>query len=220
MTVLSARDGYRLWAEHYGQETPVSFLEDSLVAELAIPVAGRRLLDAGCGTARRLRPSGAALAIGADQSVEMLAQAGPGPGLVAAELRALPFATASFDVVWCRLVIGHLKELPPVYSELARLCRPGGSILVTDFHPEAVAAGHRRSFPASDGRMHEIEHHIHLPEAHLRVADDLGLTLRVRREGVVGPLVRSLYEAAGRLDAYQEQLGLRMVLALSFTRGS
>jgi malonyl-CoA O-methyltransferase len=219
VTVLSARDGYRLWAEQYDQETPVSLLENTLVRELAIPVAGRRLLDAGCGTARRLQRTGASLAVGADQSPEMLAQAEPGPGLVAAELRSLPFPAASFDVVWCRLVIGHLKDLRLGYQELARVCRPGGSILLSDFHPEAAAAGDRRSFRAVDGTVYEIEHHVHPPEAHQRLAADLGLRLRARRDGEVGPLIRPLYEAAGRLDAYQAQLGLRLILVLAFTKG-
>jgi malonyl-CoA O-methyltransferase len=218
VSTLSARQGYRLWADHYEAETAVSFLENRLVAEVGSPVAGRRLLDAGCGTGRRLRASGAAVAVGVDLSPEMLL-ASPTPGLLAAaDLRALPLAPAAFDVVWCRLAIGHLGELAAAYAELARVCRPGGTVVVTDFHPAAVAAGHRRTFRDAAGILHELEHHVHLPTAHADAADAAGLELVEGRPAVVGPPVRPFYARAGRLSAYREQKGLPVVLALRYRR--
>ncbi|HEX6908925.1 MAG TPA: class I SAM-dependent methyltransferase, partial [Longimicrobium sp.] len=145
---LAPREAYRLWAPVYEGETAVSFVDDRLVGALTPPLRGRRLLDAGCGTGRRLRDAGdAALVAGADLTPEMLACGrradGPAPALLAAaDVRALPFAARAFDVVWCRLVVGHLPTLHQAYGELARVCRPGGTVIVTDFHPEAARAGH------------------------------------------------------------------------------
>ncbi|HVG44643.1 MAG TPA: methyltransferase domain-containing protein, partial [Longimicrobium sp.] len=113
---LPPRAAYRLWAPGYEEETAISFVDDRLVAALTPPLGGLRLLDAGCGTGRRLRRiDGAALAAGADLTWEMLAAgssaaSGPPPLLAAADVRALPFASSSFDVVWCRLVVGHLPD--------------------------------------------------------------------------------------------------------------
>jgi malonyl-CoA O-methyltransferase len=218
VTVLSAREGYRLWAPTYEGETAVSFLENSLVAEMTPPLAGLRLLDAGCGTGRRLRDADAALAVGADLSPEMLSATG-GTGLAAADLRALPFASATFDVVWCRLVIGHLPNFAQAYRELGRVCRAGGTVIVTDFHADAVAAGHRRTFRAADGELREVEHHVHPARAQVAAAGEAGLRLADRREGRVGPLIQPFYERAGRAGAYEQQRGLAVVLALAFTRG-
>jgi malonyl-CoA O-methyltransferase len=221
MPVLPAREGYRLWAPPYAAETAVSFLEDHLVDELRLPLGGCRLLDVGCGPGRRLaaaRAGGVALAVGVDLTPEMLAQSSDRRGLAAADLRALPFAPAAFDVVWCRLVVGHVAELGRAYGELARVCRPGGAVVVTDFHPDAAAAGHRRTFRDAAGVVHELEHHVHAPGAHTAAACAAGLDPWARRDGAVGPDVRDFYAAARRLDEYERQRGLRIVLTLAFRR--
>lgn len=217
MSVLAAREGYRLWAPGYERETAVSCLEDRIVSALSPPLAGVRLLDAGCGTGRRMRGSGAALAVGVDLTPEMLA-AGGERGVAAADLRALPFRAAAFDVVWCRLVIGHLANPAAAWAELARVCRPGGSVVVTDFHPDAVAAGHRRTFRDAGGVVREVEHHVHPPHAQVALAAAAGLEPTGWRDGRVGPEMRPFYERADRLAAYDDQLGLAVVLALVFRR--
>lgn len=219
---LPPRAAYRLWAPSYQAETAISFVDDRLVAALTPPLAGLRLLDAGCGTGRRLRAvEGAALAAGADLTWEMLAAGGDGQPrpLAAADVRALPFASGGFDVVWCRLVIGHLPDPGPAYAELARVCAPGGTIVVTDFHPDAARAGHTRSFRDSGGTLHDVEHHVHTLEDHVAAARAAGLALVERRDGEIDEALRPFYARAGRLDRYAADEGLAVVLALSFRRG-
>jgi ubiquinone/menaquinone biosynthesis C-methylase UbiE len=48
------------------------------------------------------------------------------------DVRTLPFADASFDVVTCRYVFHHLERPLDVLREMARVCRPGGRVLVAD----------------------------------------------------------------------------------------
>jgi malonyl-CoA O-methyltransferase len=220
MSVLSPAQGYALWAPTYS-ETAVTALETSVTDSFGMTLEGRRVLDVGCGIARRLREArgrGASIAVGVDLSPEMLGRAVNDPLLAAADVRALPVADGAFDVVWCRLVLGYVGGLEHAYAELARACAPGGIVLVTDFHPAAVAAGHRRTFRDSRGELHELESHAHDPAAHRSVAQHAGLSLRERRDGVVGEAVRGFYERAGRLDAYERQRGLPLVLALRFVR--
>lgn len=92
-------------------------------------------------------------------------------------------------------------------------------MIVTDFHPAAAAAGHRRTFRDGTGRLHEIEHHPRSPETLVAAAAAAGLEPVERVEGRVGPDIRSFYERSGRLAAYAEQEGLPLVLGLSFRRG-
>ena len=221
---LPPRAAYRLWAPGYEEETAISFVDDRLVAALTPPLAGLRLLDAGCGTGRRLRRiDGAALAAGADLTWEMLAAgasaATPPPLLAAADVRALPFASAGFDVVWCRLVIGHLPDPVPAYAELARVCAPGGTVVVTDFHPDAARAGHTRTFRDAEGTVHDVEHHIHSVDDHVAAAEAVGLTLVERRDGLIDDELEGFFARAGAMGRYAADYGLAVVLALSFRRG-
>ncbi len=222
MTALGARDGYRLWAPTYADETAISYLEDRLVAAMTPPLVGLRLLDAGCGTGRRLRAASAASAVGVDLSPEMLAAGGlPPPGMrtVVGDVRALPLPDRAFDIVWCRLVIGHLPECASAYAELARVADHGAKVIVTDFHPAAWAAGHRRTFRDGTGAVREVEHHVHRLDVQLAAARAAGLDSVGVREAAIGPDVRRFYEKAGRQALYEEHLGLSVVLALAFRRG-
>jgi malonyl-CoA O-methyltransferase len=222
MTLLAPREAYRLWAPVYEAENAITHLEQAEVRALGPSPVGRRLLDAGCGTGRRLAWSGAARATGVDLSPEMLAQGRSNPALTEVELiegdlRALPLPDRAFDLVWCRLAIGHLAELDAAYAELARVAAPGATVIVTDFHVAAHAAGHRRTFRV-DGEVIEVAHYPHPADAQVEAARRAGLTPRAQSRAAIGPEVRRYYEAAGRLALYRAHRGLPAVLALSFTR--
>jgi malonyl-CoA O-methyltransferase len=221
---LGVREAYGLWAEHYDVETAVTALEDEAARALTPALAGRALLDAGCGTGRRLSApdsSACRLACGVDLVPAML-RAGRGHHalrpLAAADVRALPFPAATFDVVWCRLVLGHVRDQAPAYAELARVVRAAGTVIVTDFHPDAAAAGHARTFRDAAGTLHTIEHHARTVEEHVSTANAAGLTLTRRMDLEIGPAVRPFYERAGSLERYDRDRGLQLVLALRFTR--
>jgi ubiquinone/menaquinone biosynthesis C-methylase UbiE len=67
-------------------------------------------------------------------SPDMLA-AGGASNVVTGDVRAIPFPSERFDMVWCRLVLGYVPDALQAYMELARVCKPGGYIFVTDFVP-------------------------------------------------------------------------------------
>ncbi len=217
MTALAPREAYRLWAPTYATETAISFIEDALARALSPLPAGKRLLDAGCGTGRRLLGVGASFAAGVDLSFEML-KAGDTACVAAADVRNLPFAAESFDLIWCRLVLGHLQPLQSAYDELSRVCAPGGELLVSDFHAAAARAGHTRSFRDMHGAVHEIEHHIYDCAAHIAAAEHAGFTLSRMHEGSIGPSVEHFYTRAGRHDLYLRDLGLPVVASFCLQR--
>lgn len=210
---LNASEGYRLWASSYSDETAISFLEDALAQVMLAGLPQRRLLDAGCGIGRRIAhiPS----AVGMDASAEMLA-AGACHNAIRGDVRAMPFAQNSFDMVWCRLVLGHLSDVRLAYSELARVCAPGGHVFVSDFHADAIAAGHQRTFSDGAGVVHEIEHYVH--SNHAALAGEAGLALLARQDAVVGPAIRHFYERGIGIRAYRRDAGLKLVAAYLFRK--
>jgi malonyl-CoA O-methyltransferase len=223
MKALSVREGYRLWAPTYSEETAISFLENKLVAAMTPSLAGLRLLDAGCGTARRVRRSEAGTAVALDASEDMLSAGiaceGPltGVRLLVGDVRDMPLPDRAFDIVWCRLVLGHLPRIDDAYAELARVAEEGAMVIVSDFHAAAAEAGHRRSFRVG-ADVFELEHYVHAAEDHIAAAESAGLTLLQTRDAAIGPDVRTFYERAGRIEAYPDHLGLPIVLALAFLK--
>jgi malonyl-CoA O-methyltransferase len=212
--MLPVRAAYTQWAPHYDAETAVTLLEDQMISTVAVPASAQRMLDAGCGTGRRLRQPSTVRGVGIDLTFAMLAHAREPLPLAAADVRALPFSSETFDIVYCRLVLGHLPDPQRAYGELARVCMPDGLIIVTDFHADAARAGHRRTFKGADGHSHEVEHYVHAPEEHVLLAESTGLRVERCENAVVGPAIRDRYVAAGMRAQYEAQLGLPLVLML------
>jgi ubiquinone/menaquinone biosynthesis C-methylase UbiE len=222
---LETRPAYRLWAATYDVENPLTTMDLLAVRFFSHDVEGKDLLDAACGTARRLVfPKGQApkSACGVDLVFEMLAAGRRDPARPRAtaggDLRALPFAAALFDVVWCRLATGHLLKIAPLYREFARVLRRGGHAVVTDFHPEAIRRGHARAFRDASGAAHVVEHVVHEPADHEAAAREAGLTFDAAGSLGVGSEVRPFYERAKKLDRYAKDAGLPLLLALRFSK--
>jgi malonyl-CoA O-methyltransferase len=213
MDTLSAREAYRLWAPTYATETVTSFLDEKLAWEMLAGLPQSKLLDAGCGIGRRITDIPGA--VGIDASPDMLA-VGHARNVITADVRAMPFQSNRFDMVWCRLVLGHLPDPLSAYLELARVCAPGGYVFVTDFHPDAATAGHRRTFTDQAGMVHGIEHYVH--NDHVELATKAGLTLVDRRDASVGPAIRDFYARGIGIKAYKRDLGLKLIAAFLFRR--
>ena len=217
---VSAREGYRLWAPSYAEETAVSALEDAEVRALGVAVTGVRLLDVGCGVGRRLWRSRASLGVGVDLVPEMLRVTTIRFACAAADVRALPFGNDSFDVVWCRLVLGHVRDIEAAYQELGRVCASGGVVIVSDLHVAAVAAGHRRTFRDESGSLRELEHYVHDLAECQRAARRSSLSLETHRVGRVGPSIEPFYRQARREDAYAAQFALPLVAVMAWRKSA
>ena len=99
------------------------------------PLAGRALLDAGCGAglALRLAADHGALVFGLDASAPLLEVARdrtPGADLRTGEIQALPYDDASFDVVTSFNAIQYAADPAAAVWQLARVSRPGGQVAI------------------------------------------------------------------------------------------
>jgi hypothetical protein len=93
---------------------------------------------------------------------------------------------------------------------------PGGYVFVTDFHPDAIDAGHRRTFNDQAGVVHEIENHVHTN--HIELALQAGLEVIATDDAAVGPSVRNFYVHGIGRKAYMRNFGLKLVRAYLFRR--
>lgn len=174
-----------------GQEGEV---EDALLAAAVDPRVGR-LLDIGTGTGRvlELLAGAADVATGVDRSPEMLriargklAAAGNQAAEVRqADMRALPFADASFDTVTMHHVLHFADDPAAVLAEAARLVAPGGKLLVADYGAHAHE------------ELRTRYHHSRLgfeTQALCGLISDTGLRARLRSSHVGPELTVNLWE--------------------------
>jgi ubiquinone/menaquinone biosynthesis C-methylase UbiE len=97
---------------------------------------GLCLLDVGCGTGHQLDEmhERGFKTTGVDGSAAMLEHArrlNPDATLGRAEVDALPFADACFDVILCLEVLRYLPQIGRCVGEMARTVRPGGTCFAT-----------------------------------------------------------------------------------------
>lgn len=182
--VAANRAAYAVIADAYAAkwgQTP-EWMERELTRLRTLLPAGARVADIGCGPGhhtRLLRELGLN-ATGFDLSAEMLASLGT-PGVVQANMLALPIADAAFDAIWSSAALLHIPRpsLPAVLAEFARVLRPGGELAL------AVAEGdgevwERVSYNVSgaeDVRRYYVLHRLEplsalLEEAGFAVQDD------------------------------------------------
>jgi ubiquinone/menaquinone biosynthesis C-methylase UbiE len=154
----AAANDYDSFAEAYSGENEVNlhnaYYERPATLALAGDVAGRRILDAGCGSgplSAALRDRGATVT-GFDKSAGMLKLArrrlGPDAELRVADLgRPLPYPDGAFDDVIASLVLHYLEDWTAPLAELRRVLKPGGRLIASVNHP---IAGHALFRPGAD----------------------------------------------------------------------
>jgi SAM-dependent methyltransferase len=146
-TDQAAPNDYDGFAEAYAAESESNLINGyyarPAILDLAGNVAGRRILDVGCGAGpllESLRERGA-IVTGVEPSIRMLELArqrlGEGAALQQAGLGGdpLPFPDATFDDVIACLVLHYLEDWKAPLADLRRVLVPGGRLIVAVNHP-------------------------------------------------------------------------------------
>ena len=182
---LDVTEGYRLWSRDYddGPNLIVDMSREALERLLGA-VAGKRVLDVGCGTGQLavdLAGRGADVT-GVDPSPQM-----PDRARRLASLRGVPVdfrdgafgslpRDQPFDIVTCNLVLCHLPEVAGPITEMASRLAPGGRLIITDFHYLCLVIGWRTAFTCDQQRYH-IENYVHDFGEYSRALADAGLVI-------------------------------------------
>ena len=128
-----------------------------------LEVEPRAVLDLGAGTGhgtralKRRYPKAVVVAV--DIAPGMLEQARQQSRWlrrferVRADAYALPFAGATFDLVFSNLMIQWCDDLDAVFAEIARVLKPGGLLLFSTFGPGTLAEL-REAWAESDASNH------------------------------------------------------------------
>lgn len=134
---------------------------DVVVAALA-PRAGESVLDAGCGTgnAALLAARAGARVTGVDPAERLVgvarersAAAGLDATFAVGDATALEFADSSFDAVISVFAVVFAADARAAASELVRVARPHGRILLTAWVPEGTIAALGRASAMAAGAV-------------------------------------------------------------------
>ncbi|MBS0419215.1 MAG: methyltransferase domain-containing protein [Proteobacteria bacterium] len=207
---------YERWAPLYPPvaHNPLMRIEQRAMLEAWPHVAGRRVLDLACGSgrySRALLESKAAQVVSLDFCMPML-QRVEGSRRVCASMMQLPFLAECFDVVVSGLALAHASAVRPWAAEVSRVLCPGGTLLYSDFHPEAARAGLTRSFKDAENVTLTVPHQLYSVDEQVGAAVAAGLRLQMVRELRVGYELQEPFP--GSESFYSQWHGLPLVLVV------
>ena len=214
---VSAREGYALWADTWdATPSPIVALERRALLPWIGELHPRLTIDVGCGTGRWTERLSA---IGVDLSPAMLAIAAAKPGLrgrlAVAGATSIPIMSCAADLVLCALTLGHVSDPVAAIREFARILTPGGTLLLTDFHPAAAAQGWRRTF-RHGGQVYELEHHAYTLDQLRSGAPNMELVESA--DATIGEPERPLFHSAGKPELFAAACATPSVLLTRWVR--
>ncbi len=86
------------------------------------------------------------------------------------------FASKSFDLIVCNLVLEHIQDLSHVFFEAARTLRPGGQFFIDELHPFRQYEGTKARFYRSEEKV-EVDAFVHHISDFLKAAEENSMYL-------------------------------------------
>jgi ubiquinone/menaquinone biosynthesis C-methylase UbiE len=223
-TILDADQAYEVWASSYdATPNPLLMLEERCLSSVFCDIFEKDVVDLGCGTGRwltRLEPLHPASLTGVDSSAAMLAEAKgkclPSTRLIHAGCIATPLQDDQADLVLASFVVSYVENLEKFAQEASRLLRPGGTLIVSDMHPDAASYGWRRTFHASAGTFEIATRHYSLDDL-TSVISDAGFALEELAEPSFGEEEAEIFRRAGKFDAFLRVQSLPVIYWARFS---
>ena len=219
-------EAYNVWARTYDAQPGnlMLDLDERLFTKLLnhTDLANKKVADIGCGTGRhwpklwRQRPRSLT---GFDVSAGMLTRLKEKYN--AAETYLITdnlfekVPTNAFDVIISTLTVAHISNLEEALLAWCRILKPGGEIIITDFHPAMLAAGGRRTFKYGDKYIvvRNFVHHINFING---ILSSRQFRLLRRHEININEDVKHYYAQQGALAVYEQFAGMPVIYGLHF----
>ena len=223
---MSVTDGYAAWSSVYdGGGNPLINAEEPVVHALIDRFPSGRALDAACGTGRHTRHlrSRGHRVTAIDITPHMLDKARlkvPDAAFCLGSLAALPFEDAAFDLAVCSLALEHAPDMTAPIGELARVVRPGGWAIISDFHPMNRLFNGGAFFRSDDGRIGIVQSFYHDHAEYVSAFISAGFEIRECAEPRWGEAeVKMITMAAAAPEAFRAaMLGLPLAVVWLLAR--
>jgi ubiquinone/menaquinone biosynthesis C-methylase UbiE len=219
---------YDLWASAYDDQPGnlMIDLDEEIFSSFLqnIELKGKIIADIGCGTGRhwkKILDKAPHQLIGYDVSVEMLKRL----------KEKYPEATThlltdnllhglennSCDVLTSTLTVAHIENLESAFAEWDRVLKPGGEVVITDYHPELLAKGGKRTFKYRN-KIIAIQNFIHPIEKVKALARQLHWNEIRFTEKKIDEAVKEYYENQYALSLYEKFKGTAVIYGIHFKK--
>lgn len=227
-TEQPAEKGYDTWSADYDSQPGnlMLDLDEQVFSSLlkGADLENKRVMDAGCGTGRHwplIYSKKPEILLGYDVSAGMLDQLRkkfPAALVFHASdemLDELP--AASVDCIVTTLTIAHIKNASAAIGAWSRMLTKNGEIIITDFHPELLENGGRRSF-RSGNQTFFITNYIHPVKELEEIFSANGFSVLRREERFINTEVKHYYDAQQATHVYDRFKGMPVIYGLHLKR--
>lgn len=224
-----AIEAYDLWSETYDAQ-PGSLLHDldeaifaQFLAETTIK--GKQIADIGCGTGRhwtallKKKPAGIT---GFDVSAKMLRRLEQKFPKAQTNQITDNFFTdvpaAMYDAIISTLTIAHIENIEEALQAWCRILKPDADIIITDFHPDALEFGAKKTFRYNSNYI-SIKNFVHYVDDIEGTLLKNGFRIVNKLERKIDETVRQYYEANDALPLYEKFKDARIIYGIHLRRG-
>lgn len=209
----NAKGAYDLWAEDYDDQPQNLVLawDEEIFSMLldCVDIENKVVVDIGCGTGRHWQkildknPRGLSGYDVSEGMLKKLVEKFPQAEyhlLSGHQLPELP--DESVGCILSTLTLAHLIDIGKVFLEWNRVLEPGGVMIITDFHPAALAKGGKRTFNYHEKTI-AIRNYVHSIDSIKDFARQLKLQVFRLMEKPIDESAKHFYEAQNAIKVYE-----------------
>jgi ubiquinone/menaquinone biosynthesis C-methylase UbiE len=223
-----AAAAYDQWSAAYDSQPDnlMLALDEELVADLlnGITLESKIVADIGCGTGRhwsKILSRHPEKILGFDVSAGMLARLKEkypqAETFLLTDNQLSGLEDGCCDLLLSTLTIAHIQNPEEALKEWYRVLKPGGSLIITDYHPAALIKGARRTFQYAQETI-AIRNYVHSLEKLNEITRQLQFTPLRFMERNIDEGVKHYYIKQGAAALYEQFYGTPIIYGMHLTK--
>jgi len=220
----TAESAYNLWAENYDDQPHNLMLawDEEIFTDLlnSIDTKDKIIADVGCGTGRhwqKIFDKNPKRLLGYDVSDGMLQKLNekfPHAETHLLSGNKLPeLQDESVDCILSTLTIAHIQNAEQALFEWSRVLKPNGTMIITDYHPETLTKGGKRTFSYHEKTI-AIKNYVHTIDDIKTLGRQLHLQALRLIEKRIDESAKPFYEAQNAMNVYEKWKGTPVIYGM------
>lgn len=223
-------EAYDLWSENYDEQPGNLMLDmdEQIFSGLlnSINIKNKQVADIGCGTGRhwaKLFKKQPLNLTGFDVSQGMLNRLQEKfPEARTHQITDNLFTAipgSSYDILLSTLTVAHIENIDEALQAWCRILKPTGDIIITDFHPNALAFGGKRTFEHHKSQI-AVQNFVHYISDIEEILLKNNLHVIKKDERIVDESVKHYYLAKNALPVYNKFKDSKIIYGIHLRRGN